>query len=72
MDGATIIYDFDHHACQVCRAAARAHRVGQVLVDAAKPAGDFILRCTGCGAEDGPYAGPRSKDERDNWLHPPG
>jgi hypothetical protein len=60
-----IRYDFDHHICTICKEAKRAHRVGQV------PAGDstdFWLTCTGCGDTDGPYAGPRTRDENDNRL----
>ena len=62
-----IRYIFDQHVCDECR-GKKAHRIGHILVDHTEPRGDFMLRCTGCGEQDGPYAGPRTHDEHGNRL----
>jgi hypothetical protein len=67
---ASIVFDFDHHVCTACR-GRKAHAIGHVLVDPSQPGGDFMLACTTCGVTDGPFAGPRLRDERGNHLPPP-
>lgn len=62
-----IVFDFDSHVCGRCR-GKRAHQIGHVPVCAGEPEGDFMLRCTACGNQDGPYAGPRSLDAEGKWL----
>jgi hypothetical protein len=60
-----ITYDFDHHICTGCKRSKLSHRVGQVPTGSGD---DFMLTCTVCGDTDGPYAGPRTRDENDNRL----
>lgn len=62
-----IRWNFDEHICVACRGRNR-HRIGHVLVDPGDEKGDFMLKCTNCGAEDGPHIGPRQRDDEGNWL----
>ncbi|MGA1852049.1 hypothetical protein VH570_14545 [Sphingobium sp. HT1-2] len=66
-DQRRIVWDFCHHVCVACSGQHR-HEIGHVPVNAGQPDGDFVLRCTNCGAQEGPFAGPRQRDEEGRWL----
>lgn len=61
-----IVFSFDHHICTLCR-GGHSHSIGQVPcgTDAAP---EFMLKCTHCGDESGPFAGRPYRDERGTFL----
>jgi hypothetical protein len=61
-----IVFDFDHHVCTRCR-GLHQHRIGQVCCGT-EAVPEFMLKCTHCGDQDGPFVGERYRNERGDFL----